>query len=203
MNGTNDPTVNNSDGDQRSRGNQGLENADNIGEVELTRSQVVGQSIKWDNSDVDHLKAQKGDVPRNSSLTALVKGKEKVSIDKSSIVGQQKPKGREEPEVTSPIKPNLNAETEKVVGYLDSNNSKEGKPKTKAWKKLAREQGSNSDMDMADQRIGLGNKCVSSIEPLEIKEKSVTKKTHGEALPSNEQQTKEMAVAAGQHRRKQ
>ena len=95
----------------------------------------MGQSIKWDNSDVDHLKAQKGDVPGNSSLTALVKGKEKVSMDKSSIVGQQKPKGREEPEVTSPIKPNLNAETEKVVGYLDSNNSKVGKPKTKAWKK--------------------------------------------------------------------
>ncbi|XP_030974808.1 uncharacterized protein LOC115994718 [Quercus lobata] len=205
-NGTNDPTANNSDGDQRSRGNQGLENADSVGELgeaELTRNQVVGQSIKWDNSDVDRLEAQKGDVPRNSSFTTLVKGKEKVSMDKSSVVGQQKPKGREEPEVTSPIKPNLNAETEKLVGYLDSNNSKEGKPKTKAWKKLAREQGPNSDMDMADQRIGPGNKRVSSIEPLEIKEKRVSKKTRGEALPSDEQQTEETAVAAGQHRRKQ
>ena len=103
-----------------------------LGESNLTRSQVVGQSIKWDNSDVDCLEVQKGDIPRNSSLTALVKGKEKVSVDKSSVVGQQKPKGREEPEVTSPIKPNLNVKTEKVVAYLDSNNGKEGKPKTKA-----------------------------------------------------------------------
>ena len=43
---------------------------------------------QWDNSDVDCLEVQKGDVPHNSSLTALVKGKEKVSVDKSSIVGQ-------------------------------------------------------------------------------------------------------------------
>ena len=115
-------------------------------------------------------------------------------------MGQQKPKGREEPEVTSPIKPNLNVKTKKVVAYLDSNNGKKGKPKTKAWKKLAREQGPNSDTDMADQRIGLGNKCISGIAPLEIKEKRVTKKTRGDALPSDEQQTKEMAMAAGQHR---
>ena len=121
-------------------------------------------------------------------------------MDKSSVVSQQKPKGREEPEVTSPIKPNLNAKTEKVVGYLGRNNGKEGKPKTKAWKKLAREQGSNSDTNMADQRIGLGNKRVSGIEPLEIKEKRVTKKTRGEALPSDEQQTKETTVVARQHR---
>ena len=117
-------------------------------------------------------------------------------MDKSSVVGQQKPKGREEPEVTHPKKPNLNAKIEKVVGYLDSNNGKEGKPKTKAWKKLAREQGSNSDTNMADQRIELGNKCVSGIEPFEIKEKRVTKKTRGGALPSDKQQTKEMAMAA-------
>ena len=82
------------------------------------------------------------------------------------------------------------------MGYLDSNNGKEGKPKTKAWKKLAREQGSNSDTDMADQRIELGNKRVSGIEPFEIKEKRVTKKTRGGALPSDKQQTKEMAMAA-------
>ena len=53
---------------------------------------------------------------------------------------------------------------------------------------------------MVDQRIGVGNKRVSGIEPLEIKEKRVTKKTRGDALPSDEQQTKEMAMAAGQHR---
>ena len=82
------------------------------------------------------------------------------------------------------------------MGYLDSNNGKEGKPKTKAWKKLAREQGSNSDTDMADQRIELGNKRVSGIEPFEIKEKRVTKKTRGGAFPSDKQQTKEMAMAA-------
>ena len=117
-------------------------------------------------------------------------------MDKSLVVGQQKPKGREEPEVTSPIKPNLNTKTEKVVGYLGRNNGKESKPKTKAWKKLAREQDSNSDTNMADQRIGLGNKRVSGIEPLEIKEKRVTKKTRGGALPSDKQQTKEMAMAA-------
>ena len=97
----------------------------------------------------------------------------------------------------------MNAKTEKVVGYLGRNNGKEGKPKTKAWKKLAREQGSNSDTNMADQRIGLGNRHVSGIEPLKIKEKRVTKKTRGQALPSDEQQTKETAVVAGQHRRKQ
>ena len=56
---------------------------------------------------------------------------------------------------------------------------------------------------MVDQRIGLGNKRVSGIEPLEIKEKRVTKKTRGDALPSGEQKTKETAVATGQHRRKQ
>ena len=164
---------------------------------------MAGQSIKWDNSYIDRLEVQKGDVPRNSFLMALVKGKEIVCVDKSSVVGQQKPKGREEPEVTSPIKPNLNVKTEKVVAYLDSNNGKKGKPKTKAWKKLAREQGPNSDTNMVDQRIGLGNKRVSGIEPLEIKEKRVTKKTHGDALPSDEQKTKETAVATRQHRRKQ
>nr|POE81162.1 hypothetical protein CFP56_30351 [Quercus suber] len=205
-NGTDDPTANSSGGDQRSRVNLGLENADRVGELgedELTRSQVAGQSIQWDNTDVGCFEVKIGDVPRTSSPTALVKGKDKVRMDKSSIVGQQKPKGREEPEVTSPIKPNLNVEVEKVVGYLDSNNSNEGKPKTKAWKRLAREKGSISDSDMADQRIGLGNKRVSGIEALETKEKRVTKKTRGYALPSDEQQTKEMAVAAGQHRRKQ
>lgn len=83
------------------------------------------------------------------------------------------------------------------MGFLDINNSKEGKPKTKARKKLAREHGSNSDTNMADQRNGLGNKQASGIKASEIKEKRVTKKTCGEALPSDEQQTKETAVVVG------
>lgn len=83
------------------------------------------------------------------------------------------------------------------MGFLDINNSKEGKPKTKARKKLAREHGSNSDTNMADQRNGLGNKQASGIKASEIKEKRVTKKTCGEALPSDEQQTKETVVATG------
>lgn len=50
---------------------------------------------------------------------------------------------------------------------------------------------------MADQRNGLGNKQASGIKVSEIKEKRVTKKTCDEALPSDEQQTKETAVATG------
>lgn len=69
-----------------------------LGEDELTRSQVAGQSIKWDNSDVCLLEARKGNVPRKSSTLALAKGKEKVSIDENLVLGQKKSKERVEPE---------------------------------------------------------------------------------------------------------
>lgn len=134
---------------------------------------------------------------------ALAKGKEKVSIDENSVVGQKNSKERVEPEVISPIKPNLISEAEKVVGFLDISHGKENKPKTKAkWKQLARKQGQVSDIHMVDRKSGFGTKHVSEIEALEVKEKRVTKKTRVDGHSFDEQQTKEMAVVARQHCRK-
>ncbi|KAF3942978.1 hypothetical protein CMV_030424 [Castanea mollissima] len=190
---------------QTSNENQGPEIAvsvNGLGDDDVTKSQAAGQSIRWDNT-VSYLpERRKGNDQHNPSVLALVKGKGKANEDVNSVVGQQNPKGGDEPEVTSPAKPGLAFEAKDVVGLLDSGKNKESKPKTKAkLKKLVKGKGPSEDTNMNDRSNGLGTNRGSEIELLEEQEGRVTKRIRDELLLSGEQQTMETAVAAGQHRR--
>lgn len=83
----------------------------------------------------------------------MVRNKGETAENGHSVVGLQKENMLEEPEVTSPIKPNMDSSTHDEEGYLDMGYNKDVRPKAEGrWEKLAREKGPVGDAIMMGQQ---------------------------------------------------
>nr|POE68439.1 hypothetical protein CFP56_20747 [Quercus suber] len=148
----------------------------------------------------------KGDVAREQRKTldiAKVKGKNKIYVDETSVVGLPKEgKKGKETEVRSPLKPKQVTSEEVVVGFLDVGQNEEKKPNGKgSWKKLARAQGpAEGGAATAQKEEEVGKKRPRKIEKQEAEGVRKTKKKCEDASNGDVLMIDEMTMAARQHR---
>ena len=160
-------------------------------------SQIASHPSGCDSIEVSPTNTKKEEASRSTRKSLnfeILHNKDNTPKDGHSVVGLKARIGLEETEVTSPVKSTLEISTYEEEGYLDLGSKKNIKPKAKGnLKKLAREKGP-IDVIMTSQERIVGIKRAGELEKLEVEENRKTKKKY-------EQNTKEMAVAAEQHRR--
>ena len=169
-----------------------------VGDNEGLGSQVASHPSGWDSSEVSLTNTEKEELTRAIRKVLnfeIVRNEDETPKNGHSVVGLQKENMLEEPEVTSPTKPNMGSSAHDDEGYLDMGYNKDMRPKAKGrWKKLAKEKGPVGDAIMMGQEKGIGFKRVRELEDLEAEEDRKTKRKYGRS-------SKETAVAAEQHRR--
>ena len=164
---------------------------------------------RWDNSEKVTPATQSEEYARDFQKALkfdLTEEKKKIWADESSEVGQSKKKQGDEPEITSPMKPNIAIQMFEDIGYLDVAQNKERKQKRKvSLKKMAREQSPMGDTVMKVQEYNVGSKRPNKEESLEMdegrKQKKAREGPHKKAregpYTGNNVLTNETVVAAG------
>ena len=170
----------------------------NVGDDGGSGSQVASHPCGWDSTEVSPLNMEKEELTRPTRKYLnfeMLRNEGEMQKNGHSVVVLQKENMLEEPEVTSPIKPNLESSAHNKEGYLDMGYNKDIRPKAKGkWNKLAREKGLVSDAIMTGQEGGIGFKRMGELENLEAEEDRKTKRKYG-------RNSKETVVATEQHRR--
>lgn len=110
----------------------------------------------WDSSEVSPPNTKREELTHATKKVLnfeMVRNKGETAENGHSVVGLQKENMLEEPEVTSPIKPNMDSSTHDEEGYLDMGYNKDVRPKAEGrWEKLAREKGPVGDAIMMGQQ---------------------------------------------------
>ena len=167
-----------------------------VGDNEGLGSQVASHPSGWDSSEVSLTNMEKEELTRAIRKVLnfeIVRNEDETPKNGHLVVGLQKENMLEEPEVTSPIKPNLESSAHNKDGYLDMGYNKDIRPKAKGkWNKLAREKGLVGDAIMTGQEGGIDFKRVGELENLEAEEDRKTKRKYGRS-------SKEMMMAIEQH----
>ena len=192
---------------RRSDGDEGGM-SDSLGaqdDADGSEGQRASTPMRWDSSE-ERLPTMRKTEPTRESQKSLhlvsVRDSDKVCDDENSIVGLQKGKMIEEPEVTSPTKPKVGASADEDLGFLDMGQNKEKKPtEGRKWKKLAREQGLTEDAVMKGQETGVGGKRGRRAKKKEVDGERKAKRRCERDLTNDAPASSETAVAAEQHRR--